>query len=297
MSFNDIAEFRLALGRITRDYSKLINAGHRSLLWVIISYPEGCFIGLDELADQAGLSNDTAKAYLRHLTKLSLISREQSFARKGLRQCYRVILHNLTNFNRVLPDTPFNNSSMGVTKSVKGVAELANGSYPIHPYKENKYYKNDKESFKGINKSRFDELLSFIPKEFHIYIDPGKNIEVKLDEVERRETTLKGLGSFLKAQQWTTSNSKGGLLNHFLDVYLGYKKLGESESMTSWCGKCDESTRTFQEASEVNGKDDYRCTACNDQLLNEHKRIKAREAQAIDLQELTKNMFKGPNDY
>ena len=106
MSFNEIATFRIALGRITRDYQKLITAGHRSLLSVIVSYPEGCFIGLDELADQAGLSNDTAKAYLRHLANLSLISREQSFARKGLRQCYRVNVNELTNFNRVLPDTP-----------------------------------------------------------------------------------------------------------------------------------------------------------------------------------------------
>ena len=258
MSFNEIAEFRLALGRITRDYPKLINAGHRSLLWVIVSYPEGCFIGLDELADQAGLSNDTAKAYLRHLTKLSLISREQSFARKGLRQCYRVKLDELTNFNRVLPDTPFTNTPMGVTKSVKGVAELANGSHPIHPYKEYKDYKYDKE--------RFDKLITYLPIDFRQYVKPGKNYELKLDELERKGTTLEAIGAYLSRQNYATSYKKGGLVSSFLDELLGVKPKGVSSSMPKWCGRdfCDKATRLWPEASEdKTGRLTYKCLTCH----------------------------------
>jgi len=258
MSFNEIAEFRLALGRITRDYPKLINAGHRSLLWVIVSYPEGCFIGLDELADQAGLSNDTAKAYLRHLTNLSLISREQSFARKGLRQCYRVNVNELTNFNRVLPDTPFTNTPMGVTKSVKGVAELANGSHPIHPYKEYKDYKYDKE--------RFDKLITYLPIDFRQYVKPGKNYELKLDELERKGTTLEAIGAYLSRQNYATSYKKGGLVSSFLDELLGVKPKGVSSSMPKWCGRdfCDKATRLWPEASEdKTGRLTHKCLTCH----------------------------------
>ncbi len=258
MSFNEIAEFRLALGRITRDYPKLINAGHRSLLWVIVSYPEGCFIGLDELADEAGLSNDTAKAYLRHLTNLSLIKREQSFARKGLRQCYRVNLHELTNFNRVLPDTPFSNTSMGVTNSVKGVAELANGSHPIHPYKEYKDYKYDKE--------RFDKLITYLPIDFRQYVKPGKNYELKLDELERKGTTLEAIGAYLSRQNYATSYKKGGLVSSFLDELLGVKHKGVSSSMPKWCGGdyCDKATRLWPEASQDKaGRLTFKCLACH----------------------------------
>ena len=258
MSFNEIAEFRLALGRITRDYPKLINGGHRSLLWVIVSYPEGCFIGLDELADQAGLSNDTAKAYLRHLTNLSLISREQSFARKGLRQCYRVNVNELTNFNRVLPDTPFTNTPMGVTKSVKGVAELANGSHLIHPYKEYKDYKYDKE--------RFDNLITYLPIDVRPYVKPGKNYELKLDELERKGTTLEAIGAYLSRQNYATSYKNGGLVSSFLDELLGVKPKGVSSSMPKWCGRdfCDKATRLWPEASEdKTGRLTHKCLTCH----------------------------------
>ena len=258
MSFNEIATFRIALGRITRDYPKLISAGHRSLLWVIVSYPEGCFIGKDELADQAGLSTDTSKAYLRHLTKLSLISREQTFARKGLRQCYRVNINELTNFVRVLPDTPFSNEPMGVTNSVKGVAELANGSHPIHPYKEYKYYKYDKP--------RFDKLITYLPETVRQYVKPGKNYEDALDKLERKGTTLEAVGLYLGRQNYATSHKVGGLVSSFLDVLLGDKLPGVSSSMPPWCERpyCDQATRLWPDASEDNsGRLTNKCGKCH----------------------------------
>jgi hypothetical protein len=258
MSFNEIAEFRTALGVISRDYPKLINAGQRSLLWVIVSYPEGCFIGLDELANQAGLSNDTTKAYLRALTKLSLIDREQSYARKGLRQCYRVNVSALTNFVRVLPDTPFNNSVMGVTNTAKGVTKLANGSHPIHPYKEYKDYKYDKE--------RFDKLITYLPKDVRQYVKPGKNYEERLDELERRGITLEAVGVYLSKQNFATSHKIGGLISSFLDELLGVKPKGVSSSMPSWCGGdyCDKATRLWPEASyDKSGHLTNKCLKCH----------------------------------
>ena len=258
MSFNEISNFRTALGVISRDYPKLINAGQRSLLWVIVSYPEGCFIGQDELANQAGLSNDTTKAYLRALTKLSLIKREQSYARKGLRQCYAVDVNALTNFVRVLPDTPFNNSVMGVTNTAKGVTELAKGSYPIHPYKEYKDYKYDKE--------RFDKLITYLPIDLRQYVKPGKNYELKLDELERKGTSVEAIGAYLSRQNYVTSYKKGGLVSSFLDELLGVKPKGVSSSLPKWCGGdyCDKATRLWPEASQdKTGRLTYKCLTCH----------------------------------
>ena len=258
MSFNEISTFRTALGIISRDYPKLITAGQRSLLWVIVSYPEGCFIGLDELANQAGLSNDTTKAYLRALTKLSLIDREQNYARKGLRQCYRINVSALTNFVRVLPDTPFNNSVMGVTNTAKGVTKLANGSYPIHPYKEYKDYKYDKE--------RFDKLLTYLPEDVRQYVKPGKNYEERLDKLERRGITLEAVGVYLSKQNFATSHKIGGLISSFLDELLGVKPKGVSSSMPSWCGGdyCDKATRLWPEASyDKSGRLTNKCLKCH----------------------------------
>jgi hypothetical protein len=262
MSFNEISNFRTALGMISRDYPKLINAGQRSLLWVIVSYPEGCFIGLNELANQSGLSNDTAKAYLRALTKLDLIDREQSYARKGLRQCYRVKVNTLTNFVRVLPDTPFNNSVMGVTNTAKGVTELANGSHPIHPYKEYKDYKYDKE--------RFDKLMTYLPKDASQYVKPGKNYEERLDKLERRGTTLEAVGVYLSKQNYATSHKIGGLISSFLDELIGVKPKGVASSMPKWCGGsyCNEVTRLWPEPSiDQNGRETFKCLKCHPDYL------------------------------
>jgi DNA-binding CsgD family transcriptional regulator len=150
MSFNEIAVFRTALGAISREHPKLINAGKRSLLWVIVSYPDGCFIGKEELADQAGIAEDTVFGYLRELTKLGFISREQTYARKGVRQCYRVNVRNLEHFVSLLPVTPSDNDTqpnplLPVTEESKPVTESANAYHPEHPYKDYKDYKYDKD--------------------------------------------------------------------------------------------------------------------------------------------------------
>ena len=149
MSFNEIAVFRTALGAISREHPKLINAGKRSLLWVIVSYPDGCFIGLQELADQTGLDPGTVLKYLRELTKLGFISREQTYARKGVRQCYRVNVRNVQHFVSLSPVTPSNNDKehnplLPVTGESKSVTESVTAYHPEHPYRDYKDYKYDK---------------------------------------------------------------------------------------------------------------------------------------------------------
>jgi hypothetical protein len=157
MSFNEIADFRTALGAISREHPKLINAGKRSLLWVIVSYPDGCFIGLQELANQTGLDPGTVLKYLRDLTKLGFISREQTYARKGVRQCYRVSVKHVSLFLSLSPVTPTDkehNPLLPITGESKPVTESVTAYHPEHPYKEYKDYKYDKDKNRLSTKSK-----------------------------------------------------------------------------------------------------------------------------------------------
>ena len=155
MSFNEIAEFRELLSRISRERPGLINAGKRSLLWAIISQSAGCFVGYEELADQAGLKPGTVKTYLRELTDLNLILREQSYARRGVRQCYHVSLEGLRELVRVSPVTPIELDSalMGITESLKGATESVTGSNQSPTYRDLREYKEERVNITKIKRS------------------------------------------------------------------------------------------------------------------------------------------------
>ena len=228
MSYNEISEFRNLLGEISRSRPKLIKPGHRSILWPILSQPNGCFVGEDELADQAGLAVGTLATYLRELTSLNLISREQTFARKGIRQCYRVELSGLYELLRVSPDTPLSkpNSLMGVTESVVPITESVNASYPIHPYREEREYKEERvnNSLPIFNHSRFEEyVLLALPKEVRQLVTPGKNFELLLDELETLGA-LRDVSGALNRTTYDPSRNPGGLVLRLLNDLLTVTK-------------------------------------------------------------------------
>ena len=228
MSYNEISEFRNLLGEISRSRPKLIKPGHRSILWPILSQPNGCFVGEDELADQAGLAVGTLATYLRELTSLNLISREQTFARKGIRQCYRVELSGLYELLRVSPDTPLSktNSLMGVTESVVPITESVNASYPIHPYREEREYKEERvnNSLPIFNHSRFEEyVLLALPKNVRQLVTPGKNFELLLDELETLGA-LRDVPGALNRTTYDPSRNPGGLVLRLLNDLLTVTK-------------------------------------------------------------------------
>lgn len=228
MSYNEISEFRSLLGEISRSRPKLIKPGHRSILWPILSQPNGCFVGEDELADQAGLAVGTLATYLRELTSLNLISREQTFARKGIRQCYRVKLSGLHELLRVSPDTPLSesNSLMGVTESVVAITESVNASYPIHPYREEREYKEERvnNSLPSFNLSRFEEFVLLpLPKDVRPLVTPGKNFELLLDELETLGA-LRDVPGALNRTTYDPSRNPGGLVIRLLNDLLTVTK-------------------------------------------------------------------------
>lgn len=228
MSFNEQPEFRELLSRISKERPGLINAGKRSLLWVIISQSNGCFIGFVELADQAGLKPGTVKTYLRELTDLNLILREQTYARRGIRQCYRVSLPNLRKLVRVLPDTPIvqDNPLMGVTESAKGVTESLTGYHQSPTYREERDYKEERVNnpLPSFNLSRFEEyVLLTLPKDVRPLVNPGKNFELLLDELETLGA-LRDVPGALNRTTYDPSRNPGGLVIRLLNDLLTVTK-------------------------------------------------------------------------
>lgn len=228
MSFNEQPEFRELLSRISKERPGLINAGKRSLLWAIISQANGCFVGYVELADQAGLKPGTVKTYLRELTDLNLILREQTYVRRGIRQCYRVSLPNLRKLVRVLPVTPIDqdNPLMGVTESVKGVTESLNGYHLSPTYREEREYREErvKTSLSSFNLLRFEEfVLLALPKDVRPLVTPGKNFELLLDELEALGA-LRDVPGQLNSVTYDPNRNPGGLVIRVLNDLLAVTK-------------------------------------------------------------------------
>ena len=293
MSFDDISEFRKCLSDISRNYPGLINAGKRNLLWIIISYPDGCFIGYEELARQAGLSTETINGYLRDLTKLGFIDREQSYARKGVRQCYRVRVNAMRTFS-LLPVTPKELVSVlpellpPVTSDVKPVTSDASASDQSHTYKYNKYNKYDKEVKPrlgnqskerfAINVERWSVVSAKLDSHVKQKFKPDQNTENFLDRIlERPGMTITGVRDLIGGIDFkTNSHTNTGLLFSKLESWANEGVTKVSHHKASWCGNCEKVSRTYEvEGPGNDGKLTYDCPACHDNQV----RIKERKPE------------------
>lgn len=205
MSFNDIPEFRKALERLTIEYPKLIPAGARSLLWVIVGWPNGCFIGQEALANQAGLAISTKDTYLRKLTKLGFIDREQSHGRKGLQQNYRVNVRNMSNYNCLSPVVGISNPVLPTKSESLPITDAPIASNLLYAYKEDKDNKDDRERFNEV-------ILKGVPSELRSTVNAGRNIEELLNEAESLELSRNAIRDYLNVTNWQNVNSAGGIV-------------------------------------------------------------------------------------
>lgn len=299
MSFNEVSEFRTLLGEIDRQHPKLILAGERSLLWVIISYPNGCFIGENELANQAGLRVSTLGKYIGRQSRLKVIIKEQSYARKGLRQCYRVSLTNLENLLSLPPEIALKlrdhkvNSELPTAGELMPTAEFSNAYHRVDPYKQYKNYKYDKDAVKGINLDRFNYIISEINTETRKYISAGMNYEKLLDKIERQGTSLSVVKGRLGRVNFSTAGKVGGLLEHQLKVIAGELKAKEQNSRPPHCGDpyCDPITRTFPEFSyDKDNNYTNKCLNCNPDYYGTKKNEQI--SGESELKEIFNNAFR-----
>jgi|APGre2960657444_1045066.scaffolds.fasta_scaffold20388_3 hypothetical protein len=216
MSFNEIADFRTALSQLTKSNPGLVKGGWRSVMWVIVSYPDGCFIGEQELADQAGYAKDTVKTYLRELTKLGFILREQKWVRKGIRQCYRINVKAIADFNSVAPDTRYeaSSTSIGVTQSVLSLTDspTAWDLSPTYRYK-------DKDKYDKTKTNRFTVFRDLLPSALK-GLEPGPNLDALLDVLEVKGGRLKALADHLNDHDYTGAESLNSVLFKRLRTYV-----------------------------------------------------------------------------
>ena len=216
MSFNDLAAIYAYFEQLPVGY---LNPTEASVIIAIARQPDGCFIGEVKLAAQARTSVGNLNKVLVRLRRLGIVTGDQRYARKGLRQCYRVSLSGLgAYFERVSVKTPFNSmdsaeAEMGISKTVKGIFESAT-AYPVeHPYKEYKHYKNDKDE-------RFSFIIKDLPESVKALIEYAPNVSDELDELERQGISLERIKGALEDTDFTNAYKVGGL---FISVLRGLK--------------------------------------------------------------------------
>lgn len=215
MSFNEIADFRTALSQLTKTHPGLVKGGWRSVMWVIVSYPDGCFIGYKEIADQAGYAPDTVKTYLRELTKLGFILREQKWVRKGIRQCYRIDVKAIADFHSVAPDTP--NSSISTVTGVPTSVKRGTGE-PIACDLSPTYRYIDKDKYDKTKTERFSNFLSLLPD--HLQgLTQGKNVDEPLDRLDAKGVPLQVTASHISEHNYTGAKDTYSVLVKRLDAF------------------------------------------------------------------------------
>ena len=260
MSFNDIEPFRKALEGVPEG---LIKPNMASLLWVILSYPNGCYIGQDALAKQACLKHDNFTKVLRACTKLGLIDREQSYARKGIQQCYRVNMNRLNELGRV-ENSPPNTTNRVELKPVLGGNKSVTGGTEVHPYKYNKYYKSSSEDLFSSSLSFIPALSRFnIPKELHSF----------LEQLEHRGTSLEAIRAEFSQVSWNLiDNPKAFVLGRLRDLVARPVQFSPTNRPPKCANPdCDEETRTLPYPVLVpngNGQTTKSCLECNHYWVN-----------------------------
>jgi hypothetical protein len=155
-----------------------------------------------------------------------------------------------------------------ISEKVSGLPDVLNTLNTLHT---SKYVSK-------VNVERWNVVISEIPKNLHRYIKTGGNYEKLLDQCEANGMTPNEIRRAIGERNYENAYKVGGLLNDVLQGLAGIKRASKSKSRLEHCGNsfCDPVTRTFPEASEVNGRMDHRCNKCNEELVEETKRLHSR---------------------
>ena len=261
MSYDQIPPMRQAFRAISHE---TINTSMRQLLFIIASYPNGCFIGYEALTKECGFNKEsTLKSNLNKCTKLNLIDREQRHPREGIQQCYSVNLDNLLALGGVTLNDP---SPMGrvTLKPAKGSSKPSSGITQIAPYKDYKNYKSSKEDL-------FITSLSFIPANKRFVI--SEEVKKLLNELEHGGTTLEAIEAEFRHDKWESIHNPKAIVTGRLRDMVARPVLYTSERQPPKCSNpdCDPVTRKLPYAIEIpngNGASTRSCPECNFSSVN-----------------------------
>jgi DNA-binding MarR family transcriptional regulator len=223
MPFDDLPKIYEACQLLPDDY---LPSSELSVLIAIAHKPLGCFEGLEWLENATRLKKSALLKNIQRLKEKELIVTEHPFAYKGRQQNYIYSPKGLERLiERVSLDTPINleglsNDIKGAPESGKGVSERPKGSRSLHPYKEYKQYKNDKDE-------RFSFITQDLPKGVRALVKYGNNIKEKLDNLERLGTSLEAIKGALEETDFSNAYKVGGLFVEVLN-----RLLAEAEATT-----------------------------------------------------------------
>jgi DNA-binding IscR family transcriptional regulator len=197
-----------------------LNPTERNVILLIVGHKNGCYIGEQALAQQVGTTVGNLRKVLGKLVKKGLVVKEQRFAHRGVRQCYRisvVALKELTgeslSVKTPLPSLPVSDEHKGSREAVKGIFESAT-AYPVeHPYRDNKNYKNDKDE-------RFFLIIKDLPESVKALIEYAPNVSELLDELEHQGISLERIKGALEDTDFTNAYKVGG---RFMSVLRGLR--------------------------------------------------------------------------
>jgi hypothetical protein len=147
---------------------------------------------------------------------------------------------------------------------------------PIEP--NNLIKRIDTHNVNKINWDRWNVVISELPDSVKKLIKPGSNYETLLDRCISNGMRVTEIKRAVGAISYSNAYKVGGLLNDVLQGLAGVKRASKSTWRLDHCGdeNCDPVTRTWPEPVEINGRMDNRCPKCNEQLINEIKRLSDR---------------------
>jgi DNA-binding MarR family transcriptional regulator len=223
MPFDDLPKIYEACQLLPDDY---LTSSELNVLIAIAHKPLGNFEGLEWLQRATRLKKSALLRKIGILKKKGLITTEHRFAYRGRQQNYIYSPQGLERLiERVSLDTPINlkglsNELKGAPESGKGVSKRLKGSPSIHPYKEYKQYKKDRDE-------RFSFITKDLPENAIALIQYGNNIKEKLDNLERRGISLEAIKGALEETDFSNAYKVGGLFVEVLN-----RLIAEAEAIT-----------------------------------------------------------------
>ena len=254
MAFKDIEQFRENLKGIPET---VINGSMTNVLWTILSYSDGCFIGEESLMKICRVKKSALRKNIRKLTDLGLIRRETPKAYKGRSQRYWVNMERLNaladSSYRVDIDTPIKTQRVDL-ETPKGVTMSLNGSNQIHPQR----YKNTQIS----SNEDFEIYLKFIPTQKKPRL--SKELVSVLDELlQKYQGTLsKVIEDHFYATNWHGINIPNVFVLDRLRELNARPIKYSKENPPAHCGECDPIERVLLVTDE-NGDHRITCRKCN----------------------------------
>ena len=172
-------------------------------------------------------------------------------------------------YNKLTAQTPLDNSATALDSPTDAITYPPGYAKRIKPNNLNK----------RIDQKRWYIVITAIPTEYRTFINQGQNYETLLDQCNANGYSNEDIADAISRVNFYSAYKKGGLLNDVLQGLAGVQRASKSKSGLDHCGNeyCDPITRTFPEPSEINGRMDFRCTKCNDQLVEEMKRFQDRK--------------------